>query len=53
MSPAIHIYFDGSFYLFEGNIESLPELLHFMNKIINPLITLTTEEEVEAFLNLN
>lgn len=24
-----------------------------MNKIINPLITLSTEEDIEAFLNLN
>lgn len=27
-------------------------MIHFINKLINPVLTLTTEEQVEAFLNL-
>jgi hypothetical protein len=28
-------------------------MMHFINKLINPVLTLKTEEEVEAFLNLD
>ncbi|CDW90844.1 UNKNOWN [Stylonychia lemnae] len=52
-SPSMFVYFDGQYYIFEGNVQSKVEFLHFMNKIINPLITLKTDEDVQKFLNQN
>lgn len=51
--PSIVVYFDGNYYLYEGNKDSKEELLHFINKIINPIVPLKTDDEVENFLNLN
>jgi hypothetical protein len=51
--PSIVVYYDGQYYLYEGSKDSKAELLHFMNKLINPLVQLKSDEEVENFLDLN
>lgn len=51
--PAIVVYYDGHYYEYSGSKDSKAELLHFMNKLINPIVTLKSDEEVEAFLYLN
>ena len=50
--PAVFIYFEGEYYLYEGNRETSEEMLHILNKLINPILTLETDEEIQAFLNL-
>ena len=50
--PAIFVYFDKNYYLYEGNKDSKEELLSFINRIITPLVHLKTEEDVIAFLDL-
>ena len=37
-SPAVFVYFDKAYYLFEGNRDSKEELLSFINRIITPLV---------------
>ena len=44
--PTILVNYDGYYYYYEGSKTSLEEFLHFMNKIINPVVELTTEEDL-------
>ena len=41
--PAIFIYFDKSYFMYTGDKNSLVSLLHFINKIITPMIELENE----------
>jgi hypothetical protein len=51
MMPSVFIYVDGS-YSFYDTGSSLRQVLHFINKIINPVVTLTTDAEISQFLAL-
>lgn len=44
--PSIFIYFEGDYFLYEGNKQTIEELLHFVNKLINPMITLSTDDDI-------
>ena len=44
--PTLLVHYDGYYYYYEGSKTSLEEFLHFMNKIINPVVELTTEEDL-------
>lgn len=44
--PAILIYFEGEYFIFDGNRTTPTEILHLINKIINPIVTLSTDEEI-------
>ncbi len=50
--PAILVYYDGNYYFYDGPKTSIEEILHFINKIINPVVELTTDEDLSAFLAL-
>jgi len=50
--PTILVNFEGNYFFYEGSKSSMEEFLHFMNKIINPVVELTTDEEVSQFLAL-
>jgi hypothetical protein len=52
MAPGIFVHFDGSYYPYEGDKNSLTQLLHFINKIITPVLELQTEEDLINFLDL-
>mgnify|MGYP000276213967 CR=1 FL=1 len=43
-TPAIVVYFDNFYYLYDGDKLSASAFLAFMNKIINPLAALTSEK---------
>jgi hypothetical protein len=47
--PSVFIFYDGNFFMFEG-ARTVPEFLHWMNKIINPIVTLSTDDEIQKFL---
>lgn len=51
--PTILIYHEGIYYTFGGNLTSTNEMINVINKIINPVIDLTTELEIEDFLRLD
>lgn len=36
--PAIFIYYEGIYFIFEGNRKSVNEILNFINKLIHPVI---------------
>ncbi len=40
MAPGIIVYFDGEYYPYDGEKTSLTQLLHFINKIITPVLEL-------------
>ncbi len=44
--PSVFVFFEGSYYIYEGNRSSEIEFLHWMNKLINPIVTLNTDEEI-------
>jgi hypothetical protein len=44
--PALLVYYDGNYYFYEGSKTSEEEFLIFMNKIIHPVVDLTTDEEL-------
>jgi hypothetical protein len=50
--PTLLVHYDGYYYYYEGSKTSHEEFLHFMNKIINPVVELTTEEDLAQFLAL-
>ena len=50
--PSILVYYDGNYYFYDGSKSSIEEMLHFINKIINPVIELTTDEDLSSFLAL-
>ena len=44
--PAILIYFDGTYYPYDGNKESKSELLHYISRLVHPILSLDSEEEL-------
>jgi hypothetical protein len=44
--PAVVVYYDGEYFQYEGGKENIAEFMHFVNKMINPLVNITTEEEL-------
>jgi len=44
--PSVLAYVDGGYFMYDGNKASVNELLHFINKIINPIVNLNTDEEI-------
>ena len=50
--PRILIYRDQKFYSFDAAFNRLDLLIHQINRLINPMVTISTEEEVERFLSL-
>jgi len=44
--PTLLLHYDGYYYYYEGSKTSHEEFLHFMNKIINPVVELTTDEDL-------
>ncbi|CDW89510.1 UNKNOWN [Stylonychia lemnae] len=49
--PKVIIIKDQRFYGFDQPLDRMDLLLHQINRILNPLITLKTEEEIELFLD--
>mmetsp|Transcript_16561 Transcript_16561/g.28176 ORF Transcript_16561/g.28176 Transcript_16561/m.28176 type:complete len:297 (+) Transcript_16561:287-1177(+) len=58
--PSIQVYYDGTYYEYDGSfeVEASEEggegkiaLLHFINRLLNPLVQLKSEEEIELFLD--
>lgn len=52
INPSIFVYLNGYYYMYEGNKTSLTEFLHFMNKIIYPVLELESEDDLLKFLEL-
>lgn len=52
-SPAIFVYYDGVFYPFDGNRTSIGPLIFFMNRLVTPLLSLETEQDLLNFLELS
>jgi len=52
-APTIAVFYDGSYYIYDGNKDSKEEMLHFINRVINPIVQLKTDEDVENFLDVN
>lgn len=47
------VFIEGDFIVYEGtNRDSTAEILHFINKMINPVVTLTTDDDIQKFLSL-
>ena len=44
--PAIFVHFEGFNYYYDGSRDSIIHILHFINKLINPVIQLTTDEQI-------
>ena len=47
--PKIFVYKKGEYYPYEGYFMK-GMLLHFINRVINPIVYLRTEQEIDAFL---
>lgn len=45
--PMILLYRDDRFYSFNAAFNRLDLLIHQINRLLNPMVTLSTEEEVE------
>ena len=43
--PGVYVWFDGVFYKFDSNGDPI-SLVHLINRLITPLVTLKTEEDV-------
>jgi hypothetical protein len=43
---------DQNFYSYDGGFDRLDLLVHHINRLINPLVSLSTEEDVVKFLAL-
>jgi hypothetical protein len=50
--PAVLVYLDGNFFYYDGSKSSHEEFLHFMNRLINPVLEITTDEKLSSFLAL-
>ena len=46
------LYRDKKFYSYDAAFDRVDLLIHHLNRLVNPLVNLTTEEEVERFLGL-
>ncbi len=51
--PRIIIYKGGRMYSYDSPYDRPDLLVHHINRLLNPLVILKTEQEVEEFLNLN
>ena len=49
--PAIFVYFDGTFYPYENSQADAKQLLHFINRLLHPVVPLVSKDEVLAFFN--
>ena len=49
--PIIYVYFEGNYFAYDNTFEDPKYLLHFINKIIHPALTLKTEAALTAFMN--
>jgi hypothetical protein len=50
--PRVIIYKDKRFFSYDSGLERLDLFLHHINRIINPVVKLETEEDVVKFLGL-
>jgi hypothetical protein len=50
--PRVVIVRDGKFYSYDSPYDRLDLLIHHLNRLLNPVVVLQTEEEVERFLGL-
>lgn len=44
------IYYEGDYFMYEGGRDNSTEILHQINKLVNPIVTLTTDEQIQSFL---
>ncbi len=51
--PRVIMFKDGKFYSYDAGLDKLDYMLHFINRLINPLVKLENEEEILNFLGLN
>lgn len=55
--PAIYVFYEGKYYKHDmqnfKDTNDVAPLLHLMNRLLVPLVSLNTEEEIEAFLDAN
>jgi hypothetical protein len=51
--PRVIIYKDKRFYSYDSGYDRLDLFLHHINRIINPVVDLKTEDDVMNFLGLN
>lgn len=42
--PVIFVHYEGNNYPYDGSRESSVQMLHFINKLINPVVNLTTDD---------
>lgn len=51
--PAIYVYYEGVYYNFDSKDPTPETLLHFINRLLHPLVPLRTQEQIELFLDQN
>jgi hypothetical protein len=49
--PKIYVVFDGKMYAYPENPRHIEVFLHFINRILEPLVTLTATNEVVEFFD--
>lgn len=50
--PRVLVYRDGRFYSYDSGFDRLDLMLHFVNRLLNPVVKLNTEEDILRFLGL-
>jgi hypothetical protein len=50
--PRVIVYKDGRFYSYDSGFDRVDLMQHFVNRLLNPLVKLESEEEIIRFLGL-
>jgi hypothetical protein len=51
--PAVYVVYNSKFYYFKGNKQAFDHFLHFLNRVIEPVVPLKTDSDVEEFFNIS
>ena len=49
--PSIYVYYDGTYYPYLNSLDSPTSLLHFINRLLHPLVYLKSKASIESFLS--
>jgi hypothetical protein len=49
--PTLYLYNDGDYWRYDAKISDVDRFLNWMNKILFPLVQLTSEEQVDLFFD--
>lgn len=52
-SPSIFVYYEGKYFMYDNDMDKPLMLLHFINRLLHPVVTLRFKEDIELFLNVN